>query len=125
MSTISVSWLVYHFTGSGIDVAYVGLTGVKPGIALGLIAGVVADRYDRRRLMVTADLARMGAMSVLVRALRLTGFDLLLILTVVFLFSSFSTLFSPSSNAIYPESQLRNSSRTRMGYSWPCLKLDS
>ncbi|HZY92989.1 MAG TPA: MFS transporter [Thermoplasmata archaeon] len=102
ISGISITWLVYHYTGSTIDVAYVGLTGVLPGITLGLFAGVLADRYNRRRLMVTADLVRMVAMAALAAVLYFGGFSLFLVLAVMALVYSFSALFLPASQAILP-----------------------
>ena len=99
---ISLSWLIYHFTGSTLYVAYLGLTGVVPGIVLGLVAGVLADRYDRRKLMVTSDIVRASAMAGLATALYLAGFSLLLILAVMTLVYSFSALFFPASQAILP-----------------------
>ncbi len=102
ITSVSVNWLVYHYTHSTIDIAYVGLTGIVPGIALGLIAGVLADRYDRRRLMITADLCRLVAMVVLATALSLAGFSLLLVLGVMTVVYSFSALFTPASQALLP-----------------------
>ena len=102
VSAVSVNWLVYHYTGSTLDVAYVGLAGILPGIALGLFAGVLADRYDRRRIMVTADLVRMAVMAVLAASLFLVGFSLLLVLGAMTLVYSFSALFVPASQAILP-----------------------
>lgn len=102
VSSVSVNWLVYHYTGSTLDVAYVGLAGVVPGIALGLFAGVIADRYDRRRLMVTSDLVRMTVVGGLAGALYLAGFSLLVILAAVTLVFCFSALFTPASQAILP-----------------------
>ena len=102
MSGVAVTWLVYHFTGSTLAVAYVGLTGFVPAIVFGLLAGVIADRYDRRRLMITSDLVRLGAMGVLVFVLFLTGFSLFLVLAVMTLVFSFTALFTPASQAILP-----------------------
>jgi len=102
ISGVAVNWLVYHYTGSALDIAYVGLTGIVPGIVLGLFAGVLADRYNRRQLMVTADLVRMTVMGVLAAALYLTGFSLFLVLAVMTLVYTFSTLFNPASQAILP-----------------------
>jgi MFS family permease len=101
-SAIAVNWLVFHQTHSTLDVAYVGLTGVVPGIALGLFAGVLADRYNRRNLMVTADLARMSTMAVLAALLYFAGFSLALVLGAMVLVYSFSSLFNPASQAILP-----------------------
>ncbi len=102
ISLVSVNWIVYHYTRSPIDITYVGLTGVVPGIVLGLLAGVLADRYNRRSLMVLADLVRMASMAVLAAALYLTGFSLPLILAVMTLVACFSALFTPASQALLP-----------------------
>jgi len=102
ISSVAVSWLVYHATGSTLDVAYVGLTGIVPGIVLGLFAGVLADRYNRRRLMLTADSVRAIAMATLALLLYSVGFSLLSVLLVMTVVYSFSALFTPASNAILP-----------------------
>jgi len=102
ITAVSLSWLIYHFTGSTLDIAYLGLTGVLPGIVLGLLAGVLADRYDRRRLMVTSDTVRALAMLGLAISLYFVGFSLLLVLAVMTLVYSFSALFYPASQAILP-----------------------
>lgn len=102
IASVSVSWLVYHVTGSALDIAYVGLAGVVPGLVLGLLAGVVADRYNRRRLMVTCDVARMLAMGGLAAFLFFVGFALWLILAVMVLVFSFSAMFTPAAQAIVP-----------------------
>ncbi len=102
ISIVAVSWIVYHYTQSSLDVAYVGLVEIGPGIVLGLAAGVIADRYNRRSLMVTADLTRMAGMAVLAVALYLLGFSLVLVLGVMVVVESFSALFTPASQAILP-----------------------
>ena len=102
VSIVAVSWIVYHYTGSSLDVAYLGLVEIGPGIVLGLAAGVVADRYNRRSLMVTADLTRMVGMGILAASLYVLGFSLLLIFAVMVVVESFSALFTPASQAILP-----------------------
>ena len=102
VSIVAVSWIVYHYTQSPLDVAYLGLVEIGPGIFLGLLAGVIADRYNRRTLMVTADLTRMAGMGILAAALYLLGFSLLLVFAVMIVVESFSALFTPASQAILP-----------------------
>lgn len=102
ISLVSVNWIVYHYTRSAIDITYLGLTGIVPGIVLGLLAGVVADRYNRRSLMVTSDLVRMSGMGVLTVALFAFGFSLALILATMVLVNCFSALFTPASQALLP-----------------------
>ena len=52
--------LLYRLTGSGAALAALSLAQIAAGLALGPVAGVLVDRFDRRRLMIGADLARAG-----------------------------------------------------------------
>lgn len=49
---------VYNLTGSTLATGAVFLTQSLPRLLLGLIAGVVVDRWDRRWIMIAADLGR-------------------------------------------------------------------
>jgi MFS family permease len=51
MVGVAVSWQIYAITGSAFDLGLVGLTQFLPATFLILIAGQVADRYDRRRIL--------------------------------------------------------------------------
>ncbi len=102
VAIVSISWLVYTTTHSAIDVTYVGLAGVLPAVALGLIAGALADRYNRRRVMVLSDLSRVALMGGLAGFLWFVGFDLLVILGVLVVVNGFTALFFPASSAILP-----------------------
>ena len=51
MLGVAVSWQMYALTGSAFDLGMVGLTQFLPMAAFMLVAGQVADRYDRRRLL--------------------------------------------------------------------------
>ena len=57
--------LVLALTGSGVLMGVVGILQTLPDLFLGLVAGVYADRHDRRRIMLWADLGR-GALTALV-----------------------------------------------------------
>src|SRR5205823_1175739 len=47
--------LVYRMTGSGVWTAFVAAADALPYLCFGLVAGALADRTDRKRLMITAD----------------------------------------------------------------------
>jgi MFS family permease len=51
MLGVAVAWQMYALTGSAFDLGLVGLVQFLPAAAFMLIAGQVADRYDRRRLL--------------------------------------------------------------------------
>src|SRR6202522_2969316 len=45
---VAVAWQVYEITHRALDLGYTGLTLFLPGLLFLLPAGHVADRYDRR-----------------------------------------------------------------------------
>lgn len=57
--------LVYERTGSPTWVSLTTAARLLPIVVLGPLGGVLADRYDRRRLMIGADLVRAALMIVL------------------------------------------------------------
>jgi len=52
MQSVAVGWQVYEITKRPLDLGLVGLAQFLPGVLLFLVSGHVADRYDRRRLVV-------------------------------------------------------------------------
>jgi MFS family permease len=57
-NNIAVFSLAIQATGSGLVVTGVMLARALPAVAAGPIAGVLLDRMDRRRIMITSDLVR-------------------------------------------------------------------
>ena len=51
MLAVGVGWQVYALTGSALDLGLVGLAQFIPSFLLMLVAGHVADRFDRRRVL--------------------------------------------------------------------------
>jgi MFS family permease len=48
---VAVAWQMYALTGSAFDLGLVGLMQFLPSATFMLVAGQIADRYDRRRLL--------------------------------------------------------------------------
>ncbi len=65
MQTVAVGWQLYTLTGSALDLGLVGLVQFVPTIALTLVVGQVADRYDRRMVVVICHVAEAAATAVL------------------------------------------------------------
>ena len=51
VSAVAVGWQVYALTGSAFYLGMVGLVQFLPMVILALVAGQVADRYDRRAIV--------------------------------------------------------------------------
>jgi len=72
MQQIAMSWMVYRLTGSALMLGVVGFFGQVPAFFLMPFAGVIADRHNRRRiLIVTQTLAMLQA--AILAALVLSG----------------------------------------------------
>ena len=65
MQNVAVGWLVYDLTRDPFALGLVGLASFLPAVALALVTGHTADRYDRRKLMVGADLLRAAALGMI------------------------------------------------------------
>lgn len=50
--SVAIGWQIYSRTGDMLDLAWVGLAQFVPLALLSLFAGNVADRYDRKRILV-------------------------------------------------------------------------
>jgi MFS family permease len=97
---VALFGLVLHFSGSAIAVALVVAVQDLMYFLLSPVAGVLADRIDRRRLMVGADLARavvcLGFLLIRTDSLVWLAFVLLAVM------ASFSAAFEPASLAALP-----------------------
>ncbi|HEY7166830.1 MAG TPA: MFS transporter [Candidatus Binatia bacterium] len=52
MQNVAQSWLVWHLTGSAFLLGLVSFFDSIPRLLLGAVGGAIADRFDRRRLLV-------------------------------------------------------------------------
>jgi MFS family permease len=59
MQQVAMSWLVYRLTGSAMLLGVVGFASQIPTILISPVAGVLADRWDRRRLLIATQALAM------------------------------------------------------------------
>lgn len=59
MQQVAMSWLVYRLTGSAMLLGVVGFASQIPTILISPVAGVLADRWDRRRLLIATQVLAM------------------------------------------------------------------
>jgi MFS family permease len=65
MQTIALSWLVYRLTGSAAALGMVSFAGSLPILLFTYFGGMIADRYDRKRILVTTQICAMLEAAVL------------------------------------------------------------
>jgi MFS family permease len=99
---VCLVWIVFSETNSALDVGLLGTSFLIPSILFSTIGGTLVDRYDRRRLMILADVSRAAAMTGAVTVLGFRGFDLPVILIAYGAIGGFTTLFNPAEQAIVP-----------------------
>ena len=87
--------LVFGRTGSATWVALTTAARVLPVVVLGPLGGVLADRHDRRTLMIGADVVRVALM-VALAVVAATGLPILLAPVLAALATAASTVTSPS-----------------------------
>lgn len=103
MQIVGQGWLVLQLTDSAFYLGLVGLVRAVPTIVFSLIGGVLADRFDRRRiLLVTQSVA--GGSSLLLAALTWTGVVTVWhILSIAFVSSVFFAVDNPTRQALVPD----------------------
>jgi MFS family permease len=72
MQSVAIGWQIYAITGRPIDLAWVGLAQFFPAAGLSLVTGQVADRFERRRILVVC-YAAMAALSAMLLAIARSG----------------------------------------------------
>ena len=99
LSSFGLGVYVFNLTGSAGSMALVTLLAFLPVLVLSAPAGVLADRYDRRLLMMIGDgFSALGLVYILV-CMMTGGAQLYQICIGVFISSVFSSLLEPSYKA--------------------------
>ncbi len=62
MQSVAIGWQIYAVTGRPLDLAWVGLAQFFPAVLLSPVTGHVADRFERRRVLMGA-LLLLGILS--------------------------------------------------------------
>jgi hypothetical protein len=100
---VALAWQVYDLTNAATAMGAVGLAMTIPTIVLLLVGGVVSDRFDRRRVMLAADLGRLLAVAALA-VLSITGaLALWHIVALVVVYGAGQAFYNPAFDALVPE----------------------
>ena len=63
--TLGQGWLIYELSGSALQLGILGAAASIPNILMTLLGGVIADRFDRRRILLTTSLITATLLAVL------------------------------------------------------------
>ena len=104
MQTIALGWLVVQLShNSGVAVGLVLALQFIPTLLFGVWGGYIADRFDKRRVMVCTQIA-MAAVAVLLATLDISGVvQLWMIYVVVFVYGLALAVDNPTRQSFVPE----------------------
>lgn len=99
---VGVGWLVYELTGDPLALGLVGLLTFLPAVLLALVTGHVADRFDRRRVIIGGYLAAALAASGLLVLVIGQSRAIWPVYLLVVAFGSARAFANPAAQAIVP-----------------------
>ncbi len=96
---VALAALVYQLTGSLAETGLALVATALPDLVLGLVAGAVVDRLDRRRVMVVTDFLRAPLVAIVPF---IAYHSMLLAFVDLFVVNTLSVANRPAANAIIP-----------------------
>ena len=100
---VAIAWQVYELSDSPTALSLVGVAWTLPLGLFVLLGGVVSDRFERRRIMVAADIVRAGAAGA-IGVLSLTGaVELWHLIALAAMFGVGEAFFGPAFTSIVPQ----------------------
>jgi MFS family permease len=102
MQNVAIGWYVYVLTNSPLSLGFVGLAQFLPAILLVLVTGHAADRFDRRRVVITS-LAVQALVSIALLPVIFSATPKVwLIYAIVFVLGAGRSFSQPSLAALLP-----------------------
>jgi MFS family permease len=100
--TLGQGWLIFELSGSALQLGVLGAAASVPNILMTLLGGVIADRFDRRRILITTS----ALTALLMAVLTLLDFSGLVTVWQVLLIAAAVSLISgldwPARASIFP-----------------------
>jgi predicted MFS family arabinose efflux permease len=99
---VAIAWLVYDLSGAPAALAAVGVAWTLPQVLLLMVGGLLSDRWDRRRVLIVADVVRGLAVALLGVAALAGVLHLWEVAALVAVLGVGDALFLPAVTAIVP-----------------------
>ena len=99
---IALFWLILDITGSSTITGLIAMAAFLPAMLFGLYAGVIADKYNRKLIIIFSNLSQALTVIIIPIVLYFGYENIFLIGLLAFIRASFSTFFPPALNALVP-----------------------
>ena len=100
---VAVAWQVYELSNAPTALSVVGIAMTVPTIVFLLIGGVASDRFDRRKVMVAADLLRALAGAALAVLALTDAIEVWQIAVIAAVYGTGAAFFAPAFDALVPD----------------------
>lgn len=100
LTSLAASILVYRLTNSAMSVGLMLMATAAPTVLVGLFAGVFVDRFDRKKIMIAADLIR-AVLVFLIPAL--VPHSIVWLYVIVMISSAVGQFYDPAHESVLPE----------------------
>lgn len=102
IQNVAITWQVFELTGDPLKLGLLGLFRFVPVLFFGLYGGLIADRRDRRNILVVTHILLMITTAVLLGATALDSVSMALIYGVTFVASAVNAFAGPARQALIP-----------------------
>ncbi len=100
LTDLAAGIYVFNQTGSALAVGLTLMATAVPSLIVGLLAGVVVDRYDRRKVMILSNLAQAFVVALIPFLL---GIDITLLFIALLVNAGVKQFFDPAYETLIPE----------------------
>jgi DHA3 family tetracycline resistance protein-like MFS transporter len=100
---VALAWQVYQLHNAPSALAAVGFAWMAPQVGLLLFGGVLADRHERRRVLIAADVIRAVALGALATLTLTGGLELWHVVALVAVYGVGEAFFGPAFHSIVPD----------------------
>jgi MFS family permease len=101
-TTVAMAWQIYQLTDSPLEIGLLGLARAIPTLAMLLFGGLLADAFDRRRLLLTVQVGQLAISVSLVVLSHAGAITPPMLYAASALLALFSAVETPSRQAIVP-----------------------
>lgn len=102
VAVVTIAWQVYLLTHSPVALGLIGLMQAIPRIILSLVGGVLADVFDRRKMLLIVNLLLASTSAVLALTTHLNLINIAIIYAMVLLAAAVSSFEFPTRQALVP-----------------------
>lgn len=103
ITSVVLPFAVLSIGGSTTDVGIVAAAGFLPFIVLGLVGGVIADRIERRRIMIASDLVRLATQLTAGILLVSSQAEVWHLAALMAIFGAADSFFAPAMGGLMPQ----------------------